>query len=90
MGSSSACVSYQRFHLGYVWMDVFTGRQAKFCPDVRPPVDGLVKLQDVLWVLDQIPTQDPRGNVNGDNVVTLADVVLVNGQVGALNGVCHP
>jgi hypothetical protein len=33
-GSRSDCVGYQRFHLGYVWMGAFLGRESIHCPDV--------------------------------------------------------
>lgn len=34
-GSSAACLWYQKFDLGFVWMDVYTGRNTVFCADMN-------------------------------------------------------
>lgn len=39
-GSNPACVSYQRFRLGYVWLASNGVASASFCPDVYPLPKG--------------------------------------------------
>lgn len=88
-GSSTACISYQRFHLGYVWMNNFTGRAAVFCPDVRPPTDNAVNTNDTIWVLSLVGTREPQADIDGNGAVNISDPIIVNGNVGGFN-VCYP
>jgi len=87
-GSTPLCISFQRFHLGYVWMDALTGRHGVFCPDVRPPTDGYFSLIDVSWVLGKSgSTSSPREDINGSGAVTLADASLM---LAAQTDPCRP
>ena len=64
-------------------MDAFTGRTAKFCPDVQQTPSNIVNLGDVLWALAQVgPGHDVRGDVDGNGVSTLGDVLGVLAEVG--------
>ena len=76
----ASCSSYQRFHLGYVWMDVFSGRTAVFCPDVTR--DGWIDLADVLQVLAFFGFVDPWNDINGDGEVDLTDALLALNEFG--------
>lgn len=33
-GAAAGCISHQRFHLGYEWMNTMSGRESVFCPDL--------------------------------------------------------
>lgn len=79
-GSSASCVSYQKFHLGLVSMDSFTGRHAVFCPDLNG--DQRVKLADLIIEAGQNnqPPIPPAVEVQGDDYkVDLADLIMMAG-----------
>lgn len=78
-GSTPACISYQAFHLGFVWMDGFTGRHAVFCPDANG--NGSVALGDVLFVLSFVGGSNPLYDINGSGFVLLGDVLETLAEV---------
>jgi hypothetical protein len=49
VGFSRLCLSYQPFQFGFVWMDVFTGRTAVFCPDVSH--NGVFDSNDIALIM---------------------------------------
>jgi hypothetical protein len=77
-GYSSACLSFQKYHLGFVWMDVYTGRTAVFCPDLGD--DKSVSILDLSVEASrfgQTPVP-PRVDVDGiDNRITILDLSLM-------------
>jgi hypothetical protein len=86
-GSTPVCASYQRFHLGYVWMNALTGRAAEFCPDLsgatRGVPNGVVSFIDVNFVLDWAGNSTNHyPDTSGEGVVSLLDVNEVLGEVG--------
>lgn len=95
-GSTPACIGYQRFHLGYVWMDTGGARRAAFCPDVYPLPDGDGGLgaQDAQWVFSVFKAgpagYDWRADIFGDGDVSTqeAQLVFAEFQHGVLD--CHP
>lgn len=90
--STPACVQFQKFHVGYVWMEgAFAGTQAVFCPDIAGgpgfTPDGKVSLGDVTFISLHMNSFGPpnqsgpwsaQADVNGDNKVSLADVTQVS------------
>ncbi|MHB8376902.1 MAG: dockerin type I domain-containing protein [Dehalococcoidia bacterium] len=78
---SSACISYQPFQLGFVWMDVFTGRTAEFCPDNNG--DGEVNILDLSNVATYYnqPAPPPPArlvDINGDGWINILDLAAMS------------
>ncbi|MGB6836480.1 MAG: hypothetical protein WBF66_02105 [Dehalococcoidia bacterium] len=100
-GSAPICLLYQRFHLGYIWMDrVYTGVQAVWCPDVFGDDYAVNIIGDVLAVLEYAGTYqggppnangkyyDPWYDMDGDGAINITtDVLLV---VAAAGDYCYP
>ncbi len=84
-GWSPACISYQPFQLGFVWMDALTGRTAVFCPDVTG--DGVVSIFDISKVASVYgqpapPPPAPVVDINGDGVINIFDLAGVSAGYG--------
>jgi hypothetical protein len=93
-GSTPACISFQKFHVGYVWMDSFTGRTAVYCVDVDN--DGSSGFGDYVIMLaawnshgppNPAPVWDARADFDGDNTVGFGDL---NSILATWNDVCRP
>ncbi len=93
-GSNPACVSYQRFHLGYVWLASNGVASASFCSDVfpLPKGDGAVRAQDAQWIysLYRDHVYDWRGDINGDGFIASSEAQFVFAEYNAGVGACHP
>lgn len=99
--STPSCVQFQKFHVGYVWMEgAFAGTQAVFCPDVAGgpgfTPDGKAALGDVTFISLHMNSFGPpsqsgpwsaQADVNGDNRVSLADITQVSLN---WNAFCRP
>jgi hypothetical protein len=80
-GSSAECLFYQPFHLGFVWMDSYTGRHAVFCPDLNG--DRIVDLTDLTIEAGQYLEQPapPAVEVDGeDDLVDMTDLTIMAGE----------
>ena len=68
-GSSANCISYQKFDLGFVWMNAFTGRAAVTCLDFNG--DQLVNTSDLTLFAQQFtkPPVPPLREIVGNNYV---------------------
>lgn len=99
-GSDPICLFYQRFHLGYIWMDTYTGVEAVWCPDVFGDDYAVNIIGDVAAVLEYAGTYqggppnangkyyDPWYDMDGDGAITIVtDVLLV---VAASGYYCYP
>ena len=78
-GSSPACIGYQKFHVGFVWMDQYATRQAIFCPDLNG--DQRVTLAELIIEAGQyeLPPVPPAVEITGDNYkVDLADLIAIS------------
>ncbi len=98
--ASLGCLSYQRFHLGYIRELVVDGIRAFFCPDVWPPYpnqDYAVTASDIGVLVQKFGVTDPTApyepwsdawyDLNGDGGVTAGDIGLV---VAGFGRVCYP
>ena len=79
-GSIGTCLSFQQFHLGYVWVSNLLQVTQVFCPDLT--ADRLVDLNDAVAVLEQFGSNDPFTDVDGINGVDLTDATIVTTEFG--------
>jgi hypothetical protein len=93
-GSSPSCISFQKFHLGYVWMNSSAVRAAVYCIDIDS--NGSTGFGDYVpllgaWNAQGPPNQssnwNPQADFDGNNTVGFVDLTRLN---ASWNAVCRP
>jgi hypothetical protein len=83
-GSTPSCVTYQRFHLGFTWLNSSGIADSAFCPDVfpLPAGDGAVSASDAQWVYSFFVNHayDVRADIDGNGAITASDAQVVFGN----------
>lgn len=88
---SVGCTSYQKFHIGYVWMNASTARTAVLCPD--HDLDDKVDFDDYLifsaayGTNPSSPNWDARVDHNGNGLVNFDDFGIFAAEYGKF---CYP
>lgn len=84
IGSTPSCVTYQRFHFGYVWVNTSGQAAAAFCPDIYPlpDGDGTISATDADWAFSvfKYGPYDARADLNGDGVVSSTEPQIIFNQ----------
>jgi murein DD-endopeptidase MepM/ murein hydrolase activator NlpD len=93
------CLTYQRFHLGYVWISSSYGIVSAFCPDIAPSgfLDYAVTSADMAALVAKFGLIDDRAlygpwsdawyDLDGDGAIALNDMLLM---VTGFGEVCYP
>jgi hypothetical protein len=81
LGSSSNCVGYQHFPLGFVWMDRLTGRHGVFCPDLDGDQQITIvdlSIESTRYLMTPLP---PTVDVDGDGLITIVDISIMGDEM---------
>jgi hypothetical protein len=93
------CLTYQRFHVGYLWVSSVYGIVTRYCPDVAPFgfLDYAVTAADIGAVANNFGLTDDRMlyepwsaawyDLDGDGAIAASDLLLVASGFGAR---CYP